>query len=146
MSVGEPPAEVTCVAAMVALEAAGGGGVPAGPARGDGVSDATVTAAGAIALLLTAGVAAERGLSVGVGSATITRGVGVTVASGVALTTGVPLASAGTVGNDCGVTAAWARPGVASVATRWEPTAAATIIVTSSTLAAKSTWVDLRHA
>jgi len=96
--------------------------------------------AGAIAMLLAEGVAAGRGLGVGVGSATITRGVGVTVASGVAL------ASAGTVGNDCGVIAAWTRSGVVSVAPRREPMATAATMVTSSTLAAKTTSVDRRHA
>jgi hypothetical protein len=97
--------------------------------------------AGAVALLLAAAVAAERGLNAGVDSATaMTRGVGVTVASGVAL------AWAGTVGNDCGVITAWARSGVGSVVTRREPMATATTIVTSSTLAVKSARVDVRHA
>jgi hypothetical protein len=129
------------VAVAVALDSAGGGGVPAGLARGDGVSNATAIARACVAVPLAEGVAAERGLSVGVGSATsTTRGVGVTVASGVAL------ASAGTVGNDCGVITAWARSCVVFVATRREPTATATTIVTSNTLAATSTSVDLRQA
>jgi hypothetical protein len=91
-------------------------------------------------MLLAEGVAATRGLGVGVGSATISRGVGVTVASGVAL------ASAGTVGNDCGVITVWARSCVASVVARREPMATATTSATSSTVDAKSTSAALRHA
>ncbi|MCC2627648.1 MAG: hypothetical protein K0S14_1298 [Thermomicrobiales bacterium] len=85
-------------------------------------------------------MATEPGLNVGVGSATTTRGVGVTVASGVAR------ASAGTVGNDCGVITARARSFVASVVARREPMPTATTIVISSTLDAKRTSADLRHA
>src|SRR5688500_8327661 len=141
MTPAAPAAEGAWVAVTVALDTAGGGGVPAGFARGDGVSDSTAMPAGAVTVLLPAGVAAERGLGDGVGSATaMTRGVGVTVASGVAL------ASAGSVGSDCGVIAAWARGGVGSVATRREPTATAITIITSSTLAATSTRVDVRQA
>jgi hypothetical protein len=115
--------------------------VPATLVRGDSVSVASAMPAGAVAMLLADGVATERGLNVGVGSATATtRGVGVTVASGVAVE------SAGTVGNDCGVITACARSCVASVVTRLEPTATATTTVTSSTLDAKSTSADLRHA
>jgi hypothetical protein len=139
MSAAEP-AEGACVAVTVALETAGGGGVPVGIVRGVGVSDAAALPAVALAMLLGEGVAAERGLSVGVGSATMSRGVGVTLAPGVAA------AAAGTVGNDSGVITAWARSGVASVAARREPTATAATIVTSNTLAAKSARVDLRHA
>src|SRR4051794_10560069 len=121
MSAAEPAAAGACVAAAVALDTAGVG-VLAGPARGDGVSAATAMPTSVVAMLVAEGVAAARGLGVGVGSATISRGVGVTVASGVAP------ASAGTVGNDCGVIAAWASSCVVSVAPRREPTATATTI------------------
>jgi len=132
--------EGACVAVTVVVDTTGGGGVPAGLVRKDEVSDSTAMPAGAVEVLLTRGVAAERGLNVGVGSATTTRGVGVTVASG------VDLASAGTVGNDCGVITAWATSCVVSVVTRREPTTVATTTIPNSTLAAKSTSADLRHA
>jgi len=135
-----PAGEGACVAVAVVLDTAGGGGVPAGLVRKDEVSDSTAMPAGAVAVLLTRGVAAERGPSVGVGSATTTRGVGVTVASGVAL------APAGTVGNDCGVITSWATSCVVSEVTRREPTAVATTMIPNSTQAAKSTRADLRHA
>jgi hypothetical protein len=44
------------------------------------------------------------------------------------------------------VITAWATSGVVSGVARREPTATATTIVTSSTLAAKSTSVEVRHA
>jgi hypothetical protein len=149
MTAAEPAAEGAWVAVTVPVDTAGGGGVPAGLTRGDGVSDSAAIPAGTVALLIAEGVAAKRGLGVGVGvsSATaMTRGVGVAEASGVALATGVALASAGSVGSDCGVIMAWAMSGIVSVVARREPTATATTMVTSSTLAAKSTSVDVRHA
>ncbi len=141
MSPVEPAAAGACVAVAVALDTAGSGGVPAGPAPGDGVSDATAMPAGA-----DRDSCSPREWRPSAASASAsarrrsTRGVGVTVASGVAP------AAAGTVGNDCGVIAAWARSCVVSVAPRREPTATATTIVASSRLAAKTTSIDLRHA
>jgi hypothetical protein len=140
MTTTAPAREGACVAGSVVLETAGGGGVPAGLVREDGVFDSTAMRASAVGVLLTRGAAAERGFRVGVGSATTIRGVGVAVASGVAL------APAGTVGNDCGVTAAWTTSCVMPVVGRREPTAVATTMIPNSTLAAKSVRIDLRHA
>jgi hypothetical protein len=145
MTAAEPAAEGAWVAVTVAVDTADGGGVPAGLTRRDVVSDPSAMPAGTAAMLVAKGVAAERGR--GVGSATaITRGVGVAKASGMALASGVALASAGSIGSDSGVITAWATSDVVSGVARREPTATATTMVTSSTLAAKSTSVEVRHA